>query len=400
MRIGDTIYLDHQATTPVDKRVFDAMSPYFCEQFGNPHSIDHFLGWNASNAVENVKQSISELIGSSSDEIYFTSGATESNNLALIGTARNSYHKNKTRILLSSIEHKSILAVGQVLDEHYQFHVELIPVDGEGFIDIDALRLMIDEDVLLVSVMAVNNEIGVIQDMKEISSMCQKFGVLLHSDCAQAPCALSLEDYANYVDLLSLSAHKMYGPKGIGILFARREITAQIEPLIFGGGQQDGLRSGTVPVPLCVGMGEAAKILSNPDSLLERERISRLRNQLIEGLTNSSWQISVNGPDDFRCHPGNANLNFHGFDAQDILGVLQPKIAASTGSACTTGIPESSHVLKAIGLSEIESRSSLRFSIGRLTTDEDISDAVELVDQALDKLSESVVCPSSSFELL
>ena len=383
MRIGDTIYLDHQATTPVDKRVLEVMVSFFSEQFGNPHSSDHILGWDASNAVENARVNISQLIGSDPDEIIFTSGATESNNLALIGTARNSNREMRRRILISSIEHKSILTVGQLLGDHLGYSVELIPVDGEGFIDLLALKKLINEDVLLVSTMAVNNEIGTIQNLKEISSICQEFGVILHSDCAQAPCALSLADFSNFVDLLSLSGHKMYGPKGIGILYVRREIMNSIEPIIYGGDQQDGLRSGTIPVPLCVGMGEAAQLLIGTNFDAERTRIGNLRNKLIQGLQSLPWRITLNGPLSNQRHPCNANLTFHGFDAQEILGILQPKLAASTGSACTTGVPEVSHVLSAIGLSEMESRFSLRFSLGRLTTNQDISDAVTLVDEAL-----------------
>ena len=383
MRIGDTIYLDHQATTPVDKRVLEVMVSFFSEQFGNPHSSDHILGWDASNAVENARVNISQLIGSDPDEIIFTSGATESNNLALIGTARNSNREMRRRILISSIEHKSILAVGKLLGDHLGYSVELIPVDGEGFIDLLALKKLINEDVLLVSTMAVNNEIGTIQNLKEISSICQEFGVILHSDCAQAPCALSLADFSNFVDLLSLSGHKIYGPKGIGILYVRREIMNSIEPIIYGGDQQDGLRSGTIPVPLCVGMGEAAQLLIGTNFDAERTRIGHLRNKLIQGLQSLPWRITLNGPLSNQRHPCNANLTFHGFDAQEILGILQPKLAASTGSACTTGVPEVSHVLSAIGLSEMESRFSLRFSLGRLTTNQDISDAVTLVDEAL-----------------
>ena len=387
MRIGKTIYLDHQATTPVDKRVFDKMAPYFCEQFGNPHSVDHILGWNAINAVEKTKSNISKLIGSDPNEIFFTSGATESNNLALLGIARNSHQKTRTRILLSAIEHKSILAVGRILSEQHGYSVELVPVDSGGFIDMEILEKQMDEDVLLASIMAVNNEIGTIQNLEEISLICQQHGVLLHSDCAQAPCALSLNSYSRFVDLLSLSAHKMYGPKGIGILYSRRELIDHIEPLIYGGDQQDGVRSGTVPVPLCVGMGEATRLLLIPNVDAERERINMLRNNLVEGLQDSSWQVTLNGPQSNQRHPANANLIFHGFDAQDILGMLQPKLAASTGSACTTGIPEVSHVLNAIGLSEMESKSSLRFSVGRLTTVQDIDNAIKLISKTLSNLN-------------
>ena len=388
MRIGDTIYFDHQATTPVDQRVFAKMVPYFCEQFGNPHSIDHIMGWDSANAVEKAKLNISELIGSDSDEIVFTSGATESNNLALLGIARHTNKKERCRILLSAIEHKSILEVGRILSEQYGYTIEFIPVNHEGFIDIERLEIIMDEDVLLVSAMAVNNELGTIQNLQNIYSICRNFGAILHSDCAQAPCALSLRRFAKFVDLLSLSAHKMYGPKGIGALFTRRELMNKLEPLIYGGAQQFGLRSGTVPVPLCVGMSEAARLMLGSNSDAERQKIRTLRDRLVDGLREMPWQITLNGPDINNRHPGNANLIFHGFAAQDILGVLQPNLAASTGSACTTGIPESSHVLSAIGLSSNESSSSLRFSIGRLTTLQDIDEAVKLITHSLSSLSQ------------
>ena len=388
MRIGDTIYFDHQATTPVDQRVFAKMVPYFCEQFGNPHSIDHIMGWNSADAVEKAKLNISELIGSDSDEIVFTSGATESNNLALLGIARYSQEIKRNRILLTTIEHKSILEVGRILSEQHGYTIETIPVDHQGFVDLEILKTRMSDDVLLVSAMAVNNEIGTIQNLQAISSICQKFGAVLHSDCAQAPCALSLQNFANFVDLLSLSAHKMYGPKGIGALFTRRELMNKLEPLIYGGVQQIGLRAGTVPVPLCVGMGEAARLMLGNNIDAERQKIRTLRDRLVDGLRDMSWQITLNGPDRNKRHPGNANLMFHGFVAQDILGVLQPNLAASTGSACTTGIPESSHVLTAIGLSSNESSSSLRFSIGRLTTLQDIDDAIKLITNSLSSLTQ------------
>ena len=387
MRIGNTIYFDHQATTPVDERVYAAMVPYFCEQFGNSHSTDHVMGWTTAEAVERARLSISKLIGSGPDEVIFTSGATESNNLALLGFTRHSHSKSRHRILLSTIEHKSILEVGRILSEQYDYQIGYLPVDQEGFIDLDVLAREIDENVLLVSVMAVNNEIGTIQNMRKVSSICRKFGVIFHSDCAQAPCALPLKEFANFVDFLSLSAHKMYGPKGIGVLYTRREYMDKLEPMIYGGQQQAGLRSGTLPVPLCVGIGTAAQLLLNDDASSERQRLSSLRDRLITSLQELPWQITLNGPQGNWRHPGNANLVFSDYAAQDILGMLQPKLAASTGSACTTGIPESSHVLNAIGLSRSDSSSSIRFSIGRMTTRQDIDDAVELISHSLTKLN-------------
>ncbi len=396
MRVGKIVYLDHQATTPVDKRVFDAMAPYFCEQFGNPHSIDHIIGWKAALAEENARSKIAELIGCDSDEVIFTSGATESNNLALFGIARHRFAEGRNRILVSAIEHKSILEAARALQRKCGLIVESIPVDSCGFVDLNAIEEAISDDVLLISVMAVNNEIGTIQNLEHVSTVCRKFGVIVHSDCAQAPCAIQLTEISNHVDLLSLSAHKIYGPKGIGVLFVRRDMTGKLEPLIYGGEQQGGLRSGTIPVPLCVGMGKATEILSESSADYERVRIGKLRDRLLEGLLSLPWPIEVNGHLGSLRHPCNLNLAFSGFEADDILGVLRPNLAVSAGSACTTGIPEESHVLNAIGLSEKMVRSSLRFSVGRLTTDEDIDDAVDLIEQALTQLS-SVSIKSREF---
>lgn len=389
MRIGNTIYLDHQATTPVDEKVFLKMAPYFCSEFGNPHSSDHVLGWNSAAVVDEARSNIARLIGCDHDEIVFTSGATESNNLALLGFASQKHNQNRTRILIGATEHKSILEVGRILGDQHGFNIELISVDRQGLIETDKLKNMMDDRVLLVSAIAVNNEIGTIQNLDEIASICHHFGAVFHSDCAQAPSAFSLQNHANIVDLLSLSAHKMYGPKGIGVLYLRRELADQMNPLIHGGDQQSGLRSGTIPVPLCVGMGEAANLMLNDESNAERELVRNLRNKLVDRLLKLPWEVKLNGPDFEHRHPGNANLTFYGFSAQDVLGVLQPHLAASTGSACTTGIPEASHVLSAIGLTRSESNSSIRFGIGRLTTERDVDDSVELIDQSLFRLYQS-----------
>ncbi|MCY4047072.1 MAG: cysteine desulfurase family protein [Candidatus Dadabacteria bacterium] len=388
MQIGNTLYLDHQATTPVDPRVFSEMSPFFSASFGNPHSSDHSLGWESLRAVETSASRIARLIGADEDEIIFTSGATESNNLALLGIGRRAVKGNRHRILLSAIEHKCVLAAGRVLQEQYGFMVESIPVNREGFADLARLEKMLDEDVLLVSVMAVNNEIGTIQETEAISKLVRKHGALFHCDAAQAPVAIDV-NLAKHTDMLSLSAHKMYGPKGIGVAYISREIRQSIEPLIYGGGQQEGLRSGTIPVALCVGMGAAADLMVAGDISEGRNETLRRRNLFIEKLQSLRWPVSVNGPLGDGRHPGNANVCFAGFSAHDILSALQPHLAASTGSACTSGIPESSHVLKAIGLDSDSADSSIRFSLGFETSDEDINEATILIEETLRKLAKS-----------
>jgi cysteine desulfurase len=385
MIIGNAIYLDHQATTPVDPRVLEKMLPHLGQRFGNPHSSEHAFGWAAANAAAEAAAQVARLIGADPDEIVFTSGATEANNLALLGIGRKAAAGGRKRIVVSAIEHKCVLAAARALSEHYGFTVEHVGVDRAGRVDLEALQRMVGPDVLMVSVMAVNNEIGVVQDIEEIAAIARDAGALFHCDAAQAPLAVDLDVSAAAVDLVSLSAHKMYGPKGIGALFIRRGLEERIEPLIYGGGQQNGLRSGTVPVALCVGMGAAAALLSTAEAGTEREALARKRDRFAR-LLGQRWQIALNGPAAAQRHPGNANIRFEGFAAPDILGALQPRLAASTGAACTSGTPEPSHVLRAIGLSGDEADSSIRFSLGRDTTDEDVDQAVVLINEALIKL--------------
>ncbi len=387
MTYPKNLYFDHQATTPVDEYVLQKMLPYFIEKAGNPHSFDHSVGWQSSSAVEASTSSIANLIGAESDEIFFTSGATEANNLALLGFARRYKKKNRNRILVSAIEHKCVLAIARILIEQFEFQVDYIPVDEAGRVSSDVLKDMLDDDVLAVSIMAVNNEIGTIQDIEGLSKVSRNAGALFHCDAAQAPMAMDLSRIAKDVDLLSLSAHKMYGPQGIGILYIRRDLQDQIEPIIYGGGQQQGIRSGTVPVPLCVGMGEAAELLHAGRAHEQRAILRSRRDYFVATLQGLPWNTSLNGSAGLDRHPGNANILFHGFSAHDILGTLQPKLAASTGSACTSGIPEPSHVLRAIGLSGEDAEASVRFSLGLDTFNEDIDEAVTLIDKALDGLS-------------
>ena len=388
MRISGTIYLDHQATTPVDQQVLDRMLPYFKESFGNPHSADHTLGWKSSLAVEQSAAQVAGLIGADPDEIIFTSGATEANNMALLGLARRAPPiSRRRRFILSEIEHKCVLAAGRAISDQHGLPVEHLPVDREGRV----LFASLEDDVLAVSIMAVNNEIGTIQDIQKVSELIRNAGAIFHCDAAQAPASIDLREIAEHVDMLSLSAHKMYGPKGIGALYVRRELQDRLEPLIYGGGQQNGLRSGTVPTALCVGMGAAAELLGSDEAMQKRGLLRQRRDRFLEKLMGFPWSIRLNGPTGESRHPGNANICFEGFFAQDILQVLQPHLAASTGSACTSGIPEPSHVLKAIGLSPEDAEASIRFSLGFDTTDADIDDAVNLIDNALGKLSSGLV---------
>ncbi len=351
------------------------MEPYWNVRFGNPHSSEHSVGWRAAESVRSSAATVAEFIGGYPEEIIFTSGATEANNLAIIGLARMASPQRK-RILVSAIEHKCVFASARYLADREGFVVETIPVDKYGFIDVSQLRDLVDEDVLVASIMAVNNEIGTIQNVKEIAEVLRDSEVIFHCDAAQAPCAMDVSGLALEADLISLSGHKMYGPPGIGALHVRRELQNRFDPIIHGGGQQDGLRSGTVPMPLCVGFAAAAEIMMTSKTEQERNRIGRQRDAFVENLKYNGFPIVINGPQGDSRHPGNANIRLDGYDAKDLLNALQPNLAASTGSACTSGIPEPSHVLRAIGLDEDQADSSIRFSFGRFTTDDEIENAV------------------------
>jgi len=391
MKNGKAIYLDYQASTPIDARVLAAMTQYLVDGFANPHAVDHALGWEAAEAVNKAATSVAALIGVDPHEIVFTSGATESNNLALLGLGRHEAGGNRRRLLVSAIEHKCVLAAARALAAQSCYQIDLMPVDKLGRLDFGVLKDKIDDDVLLVSVMAVNNEVGIIQDIPSISNIAHDNGAYFHCDAAQAPCAIDLVDAGRYCDLISLSAHKMYGPKGIGALFIRSDLQDRIEPLIYGGGQQRGLRSGTVPVSLCVGIAMAADLLLGENGREERELIRSRSDRFAQALSKLPWPVALNGPEGHSRHPGNLNVRFSGFSAHDILSALQPRVAASTGSACTSGIPEPSHVLRAIGLTAEEAESSIRFSIGRGTTDAELEEAVEIIAGTLDRLADAGV---------
>ena len=267
------VYADYQATTPVDPRVIEAMTPFWYDTFGNPHSAEHSVGWHAARAVQEAAASVGALIDADAEEIIFTSGATEANNLALFGLAIGA-PPSRNRLLVSSIEHKCVLAAAQALAERQGFVVETLPVDHQGFVDPDALRRSLDDDVLMASIMAVNNEVGTVQAIAEIGAILAEHDIPLHCDAAQAPCAMVASGLTDHADMISLSGHKIYGPKGIGALFVRHTLQNRMVPLIHGGGQQNGLRSGTVPVPLCVGMGAATRLVGDEDACAERQRVA------------------------------------------------------------------------------------------------------------------------------
>ena len=368
----NTIYADYQATTPVDPRVLELISPFWASEFGNPHSSDHIVGWRAAEAVNIASAKVANLIGADPDEIVFTSGATEANNMALMGLARRA-PDSRRRILVSAIEHKCVLEAARALAEREGFKVEYVPVDGDGFVDLDFLESVVDDSVLVVSVMAVNNEIGTIQDIPAIAALLAARGVYFHCDAAQAPAAIDSSALAEHADLISLSGHKMYAPQGVGALYVRRDLQPKLEPLVYGGGQQNGMRSGTSPLALCVGLGAASELMASEEQPIERKRIASMRDRFVDSLMDGRIACGLNGPVSDKRHPGNANLRFEGYNTQDIIGAMQPHVAASTGAACTTGTPETSHVLRAIGLNSEQADASVRFSFGRFTTDDEIN---------------------------
>jgi cysteine desulfurase len=376
------IYLDYHATTPCDPQVIQAMMPYFRECFGNPSSSLHLMGKRAAEAVEKARVQVAELIGADSREIIFTSGATESNNLALFGTASGSREK-RNRIVTTAIEHKSVLGPSKELQKQ-GFEVVILPVDCEGKIDINIASAAITSNTLIVSVQAANNEVGTIQPIEQLAKIAHEKGALVHCDAAQAIGKILVNVVTWDVDLLSISAHKLYGPKGVGALYVREGPYAlPIRPLLFGGGQEYDLRSGTLNVPGIVGFGKACQLCAEHLSD-ESLSIANLRNKLEEQLLCSLPSVHRNGDLDCRL-PGNSSLTFPGIDAE-VLIVNVPDLAISTGSACTSGAPEPSHILVAMGMSRPAAYSTIRIGIGRFTTEDEINRAVNMIINAAKRL--------------
>jgi cysteine desulfurase len=380
-----SIYLDYQATTPIDARVLKAMLPYMTEKYGNPHSSEHSLGWEAENAIEYAKSHIASFINSLEDEIIFTSGATESNNLAIIGVSYAGLERsNRRTILVSAIEHKCILGASNFI-KRFGFKIKKIPVENDGIINIEKLQSMLSSDVLLVSVMSTNNEIGVNEPIADIGKLCKNNGTIFHVDASQGAYT-NIDVIENNIDLMSISAHKIYGPKGIGALYINQFSFIKPLPLIYGGGQQFGYRSGTLPVFLAVGFGESCSLM-NYEKKDEAIRLFNLSNQLFKGLREECACIKLNGSLLNR-HPGNLNVTLPHIESKQLITLLQPKIAFSSGSACTSSNIEPSHVLKAIGLSTEEADKSFRLSVGRFTTTDDIKIAISLITNILVKYKE------------
>lgn len=377
------IYLDHQATTPCDPRVLQEMLPFFCEKFGNPHSRNHALGWDAEAAVEKARAQVASLIGANPKEIIFTSGATESNNLALKG-ATEFYRDQKNHIITCVTEHKCILDTCRHLEQK-GLRVTYLPVEKSGLIDLNQLKEAFTDQTLLVSIMAVNNEIGVIQPLKEIGALCREKGVFFHTDAAQAVGKIPLDVEEMNIDLLSISGHKIYGPKGIGALFVRRRPRVRVVAQINGGGQERGMRSGTLSPALCVGLGTACEI-AHQEMGEEKKRLEKLTKLFYEKIMTALPEVYLNG-DLIQRVPGALNLSFAFVEGEGLMMGIKD-LCVSSGSACTSASLEPSYVLRALGVSEDLAHTSLRIGMGRFTTEEEVHIAADQIIKAVNRLRE------------
>jgi cysteine desulfurase len=380
-RNDQPIYLDYQATTPLDPHVLEAMMPYFTYKFGNAHSRSHSYGWEAEEGVEKARAQVAKLIGADEKEIIYTSGATESNNLAIKGVAEF-YKDRRSHIVTTVTEHKCVLDTCRHLEQQ-GFSVTYLPVQKNGLIDLEVLRAAVTDKTVVVSIMAVNNEIGVIQPLAEIGKICREKGAFFHTDAAQAAGKIPLDVDAMNIDLMSISGHKIYGPKGIGALYVRRRPRVRLVAMINGGGQERGFRSGTLPTPLCVGLGEAAEIcMKEMDA--EAKRLTRLRDRLLKGLQSKLTDIVVNGDLDHRI-PGNLNISFAYVEGESLMMGIKG-LSVSSGSACTSASLEPSYVLRALGVEEEMAHTSLRIGLGRFTTEQEVDTAVDELVRHVTKL--------------
>jgi len=375
------IYLDYQATTPMDQRVLDEMLPYFTEKFGNPHSRSHAFGWEAEEAVEEARGKVASLINADPKEIIFTSGATEANNLAITGLLNFYKILGKNHVITTKVEHKSILDPLRYLEEE-GFEVTYLPVNSEGLVSLDAVKSAIKPNTCLLSVIALNNEIGVIQNLEALGHLCRERKIFFHTDAAQAFGKIPLDVKAMKIDLMSISGHKIYGPKGIGALYLGRNPRVRIKAMIKGGGQERGLRSGTLATPMIVGLGKAAEIAHNE---MEKDflHVQELGNYFFDQMMTIP-HLYFNGSRG-NGYPGCLNFSFSCIEGESMMGALKD-LAVSSGSACTSESLETSYVLKALGLDEELAHTSIRFGFGRFTTREEVEKAVILVKKAVEHL--------------
>ncbi|HLD76688.1 MAG TPA: IscS subfamily cysteine desulfurase [Rickettsiales bacterium] len=380
MTIKLPIYLDYQATTPIDPRVVDKMIHVMKEDFGNPHSRSHSYGWKAEELVEIARGQVADLIGANPKEIFFTSGATESNNIAIKGVARFNFPR-KNHIITIATEHKCVINSVRDLEQE-GFEASFLAVEKNGLIDLQKLEAAINEKTAIVSVMTVNNEIGVIQPLKEIGEICRKKAVFFHTDAAQAFGKIPLNVDEMNIDLMSISGHKIYGPKGIGAIYIRRKPRVRIKPLFSGGGQERGIRSGTLATPLVVGLGTAAQ-LAKEEMTANYTHIKKLSDKFYDAIMKIP-NVYLNG-DRKQRFPGNLNFSFAGIEGESMIMAIKD-LAVSSGSACTSSSLEPSYVLHALGVSEDLAHTSIRFGIGKFTTEEEIDYAIEVIKSKVQKL--------------
>ncbi len=381
MTVKLPIYLDYQSTTPMDPRVVEVMIDCMKNDYGNPHSRTHSLGWKAEEMVEIARKNVAELIGADPKEIFFTSGATESNNIAIKGVAHFYGATGRNHVITIATEHKCVINSVRDLEQE-GFSVTFLPVQQNGLIDLKQLEAAITDKTCLVSIMAVNNEIGVIQPLAEIGALCRKKGAFFHTDAAQAFGKISLDVNAMNIDLMSISGHKIYGPKGIGAIYLRRKPRVRIKPIFSGGGQERGIRAGTLPTPLVVGLGKAAEIAKN-EMQKDFSHIKKLSDKLFDGVTKLT-HVYLNGDLDQR-YIGNLNFSFAGIEGESMIMAIKD-LAVSSGSACTSSSLEPSYVLHALGVSDDLAHTSIRFGIGRFTTEEEVDYAINLIASKVDKL--------------
>eukprot|EP00252_Welwitschia_mirabilis_P013429 TRINITY_DN29535_c0_g1_i1.p1 TRINITY_DN29535_c0_g1~~TRINITY_DN29535_c0_g1_i1.p1 ORF type:complete len:458 (-),score=67.80 TRINITY_DN29535_c0_g1_i1:205-1578(-) len=380
---GRPLYLDMQATSPVDPRVLDAMLPYYVTFYGNPHSRTHLYGWESDAAVEKAREQVAALVGASPKEIVFTSGATESNNISVKGVMRFLRGKKK-HVITTQTEHKCVLDSCRHLQQE-GFEVTYLGVKKDGLVDLEELKAAMRPDTGLVSVMAVNNEIGVVQPIAQIGEICRERKIFFHTDAAQAAGKVPLNVEEMKIDLMSLSGHKIYGPKGIGALYVRRRPRVRVEPQMSGGGQERGIRSGTVPTPLAVGMGAASE-LAVKEMPFDERHVKSLQERLFKGIKSQLDGVEINGSMEHR-YPGNLNLSFAYVEGESLLMGLK-EVAVSSGSACTSASLEPSYVLRALGVEEDMAHTSIRFGIGRFTTPQEIDRTIQLTVDQVQKLRE------------